>query len=174
MIWMTIIFYKTGIWYDMLGMALRMGNIRRVEWGSRQVTWGWLQKDHSPHYPGRQVPTPRWLLRFPLLFNGPADNIWSVNQDYLHGPISGPHRLWGYEACLTLGTQPLPRTCSDQNKLGTDLKSEERVILKSIFIREKGLPFFLFLSLEGFGSRLGFKCTVGVLTVPLKQGSVDS
>lgn len=90
----------------------------------------------------------------------------------------------GPSAVLTTseGTRPawpwesshFPGHAQISNKLGTDLKSEERMILKSIFIREKGLPFLLFLFLEGFVSRLGFKCTVGVLTVLLKQGSLNS
>lgn len=38
---------------------------------------------------------------------------------------------------------------------------------KSMFIREEGLPMFLFLSSEGFVSKLGFKLG---LTILLKGG----
>lgn len=42
------------------------------------------------------------------------------------------------------------------------------MILKSMFIREEGLPFFLFLSPGVFVSKLGFKCRVGDLIILIR------
>lgn len=98
MIWMRgffLFFYKTSIWYDTLDLALGLEGT--VGGGSRQMTWGWPQKDQAPitQEASSQHPPGFWgphycLVGLPIMF---GVQIELAGKDL--SAILIPQKVWG-------------------------------------------------------------------------------